>query len=485
LSIPLLGCALTLSARAAWIELRHGPFVVYSDAGAEAARVSLNELEQLRYAVGEAAGKPEATLAWPVEAVVRKRGVEGKESAAGAPVFGFSRAGFVIYLRAGEQPPEALLRALALAILEHNVPRPMAAGFEHAIASLYATMRVQGARWTVGAPPVAEERTEEWALIHRLIVVDESRSRAHVFLSNLANGAEEEIAWRNVYGSRQSGRWTPEQRALAAEYLKAGSFATRVLPARLVPQAEMHEAPALAGRIRLLPGDLALARHEAPAKVRAAYEAALNEKASPAGHEGRGLAYLLEGRTEDARAELAAAAAGEGAGPRAYYELAKLEPDKARKEKLLEQAVKLNMQWAEPFMELAHLEAGPVRRAFHLKKAAELRPRDAELWQELARAQFEAGQLDAAEKSMRVALEDTPGQSRRCRRATKPSNRSARTKKPRNASASATRSRPRSSACGRPSWSASARPNARPTRRRAPRAARRRSNGATPRRRSA
>jgi hypothetical protein len=411
--LVLVALASLTCARGAWVELRHGPFIVYSDASPEAARTSLNQLEQLRYAVGEAAGKPEATLGWPVEVVVRKAGAEGSNRAASEPVFGFSRAGFLIYLRVGEQPPEAVLRALALAILEHNVPRPMAPGFERAIASLYATMQVQGLRWTIGAPPIPAERTEEWAVVHRLAVVEESRSRAHVFLSNLANGAEEEIAWRNVYGARQSGRWTPEQRAQAAEYLKAGHFGTRIVPARFIPDREMKEAQALPSRIRLLPGDLALARHATPAAIRAAYETALNEKASPMGHEGRGLAFLLEQRADDARAECRLATATEGAGPRAYYELAKLEPDHARKLALLEQAVKLNAEWAEPFIELAHLEPGPVRRAFHLKKAAALQPRDAGIWQELARAQLDAGQLDQAEQSMRAALEDTPDEAAR------------------------------------------------------------------------
>ena len=86
---------------------------------------------------------------------------------------------------------------------------------------------------------------------------------------------------------------------------------------RLVPEREFHEVPALPSRIRLLPGDLALGRGAPPAEVRAAYEAALNEKPSPAGHEGRALALLAEKRPEDAHQELLAATAAEGAGPRA------------------------------------------------------------------------------------------------------------------------------------------------------------------------
>ena len=47
---PLLIALAALPAQAAWLELRHGPFVVYTDAGAEPARLALNHLEQFRYA---------------------------------------------------------------------------------------------------------------------------------------------------------------------------------------------------------------------------------------------------------------------------------------------------------------------------------------------------------------------------------------------------------------------------------------------------
>jgi len=70
-------------------------------------------------------------------------------------------------------------------------------------------------------------------------------------------------------------------RQAAAAYLQAGQFTTRQSMGRLVPEREFHEVPALPSRIRLLPGDLALGRGAPPAEVRAAYEAALNEKPSP------------------------------------------------------------------------------------------------------------------------------------------------------------------------------------------------------------
>ncbi len=389
-----------LPLQAAWVELKHGPFVVYSDAGAEPARVALNHLEQFRFAVGEAVGKPEPLLAWPITVVVRKPG-----KGATAPFFGFSRDGWILAWPAGSQPDARVFHDLAKAILEGNLVRPMAPGFEAAIASLYSTLEVHGQRWTLGTPPQQSDRTLEWALLHRLAVTEESTSRCRVFLSNLANGAEEEIAWRNAYGQPTGGPWSPKMRDAASAYLKAGQFGTKILPAKLIVERELHDLPALPSRIRLLPGDLALGGGAPPAEIRAAYETALNEKASPAGHEGRALALLLQNKPEDAREDLVAATALDGAGPRAWYELARLEKDPAEKLKLLQAAVKLNIRWAEPFLELAAMEPGPVRREVHLKKAAELQPRDTQIWLRLAQTQFDLQHFADAEKSMRVALD--------------------------------------------------------------------------------
>jgi hypothetical protein len=397
-----------LPLQAAWVELHHGPFVVYSDAGSEPARAALNHLEQFRFAVGESVGKPEPLLAWPVTVVVRKSG-----KGVAPPFLGFSRDGWILAWPAGSAPPPGVFRELATVILEGNLPRPMAPGFEAAITALYSTLEVHGQRWTLGAPPPDADRTLEWAMLHKLAVTEESTSRCHVFLSNLANGAEEEIAWRNAYGQPTGGPWTPKMREAGAAYLKAGQFGTKILPAKFIMEREFHEVPALPARIRLLPGDLALGRGAPPAEIRAAYETALNEKASPAGHEGRALALLLEGKPDDARAELVAATAQEGAGPRAWYELARLEKDPARKLKLLQEAVKLNMRWAEPFLALADLEPGPVRREVHLKKAGELRPRDTQIWLRLAQTQFDLKHFADAEKSMRIALDAAPDEKSR------------------------------------------------------------------------
>jgi hypothetical protein len=397
-----------LPLQAAWVELRHGPFVVYSDAGAEPARVALIHLEQFRFAVGESVGKPEPLLAWPVTVVVRKPGKGVAE-----PFLGFSRDGWILAWPAGSQPPAGVFHKLAKVILEDNIPRPMSPGFEAAIASLYSTLEVHGQRWTLGVAPPAPDRTLEWALLHRLAVTEESTSRCRVFLSNLANGAEEEIAWRNAYGQPTGGPWTPKMHEAAREYLKAGQFGTKFLPAKLIMERELHDVPALPSRIRLLPGDLALGSSAPPGEIRAAYETALNEKAAPAGHEGRALALLLQGKGEDARAELVAATAQEGAGPRAWYELAHMEQDPERKLMLLQEAVKLNIRWAEPFLELAAMEPGPVRREVHLKKAGALRPRDTQIWLRLAQTQFDLKHFADAEKSMRVALDEASDETSR------------------------------------------------------------------------
>jgi tetratricopeptide (TPR) repeat protein len=90
-----------------------------------------------------------------------------------------------------------------------------------------------------------------------------------------------------------------------------------------------------------------------------------------------------------------------------------MEQDPEHKLKLLQEAGKLNIRWAEPFLELAAMEPGPVRREVHLKKAAALRPRDTQIWLRLAQTQFDLKHFADAEKSMRVALDEAPDETSR------------------------------------------------------------------------
>ena len=53
IAAPLLILLAALDAQAAWLELRHGPFVVYTDAGPEPARLALNDLSERVLSIGD------------------------------------------------------------------------------------------------------------------------------------------------------------------------------------------------------------------------------------------------------------------------------------------------------------------------------------------------------------------------------------------------------------------------------------------------
>ncbi|WP_321475013.1 hypothetical protein [uncultured Paludibaculum sp.] len=376
---------------AAWNETKSGPFIVYTDAGDDRARTALYHLEQFRFIFGEAIGRRELTSVWPITVVV------SKPSKTPAPArIGFGRDGWLITWPAGSTPPVAWFRQLAVMFIDDNLTGRIPDEYESAMADLFSTMQIQGGKVILGAPPPEDARTPTWALLQYLLTNPETAVRTKVMLSNLANGAEPDAAFRNAFGKTKS--------AIDVEvkgYLAAGKFLTVTLPGKPIdPDRAFNFVPMLPSRLRVLPGDELMAQQAPPAQVRVAYQNAQNERPGPLGFEGLGLALLAEKQPEDAKKALQQMALDkEAAGARGLYELGLLEKD----HKLLERAALRNPRWPEPYVRLAEMEPGPIRKAALYKKATELAPRHAEYWRELAKAQFDGKKYDDAEKSWRAA----------------------------------------------------------------------------------
>jgi hypothetical protein len=394
--------ALAQGLPAAWIESKSGPFFLFSDSGDGAARAALNHLEQFRWMFGESLGIKDPRIAWPVTVVVVKpaktifapAGVPAPE-----PLLGFSRDGWLIVWPAGAAPSPAFFRQLGQLLLDDNLKGRMPGDLEAALASLFSTMTVKESRVTIGAPPAQAERTRSWAMFHYLLLNPETAVRSRALMANLAAGGEPDAAFRNAFGQ--------DRKAIDAKvdaYLAAGQFAAQTVAGRPINlDLAFPTREALPSRIRLLGGDVLLVAGAAPTKVRAAYQSALNDRASPGGQEGLALALLAEKDTAAARPLLEAMAASDDAGARGLLELARLETDKEKARQLMERASKKNPQWADPYVALAGTEAGPVRRAYWLEKAAALSPRNPDLWKALAEAQFDAKQFPNAGRSWRAA----------------------------------------------------------------------------------
>lgn len=389
---------------AAWMEIKTGPIVVLCETSKDEARAAANTIDQFRWTVGEFLGRLEPQLHWPLTIVVAKPGsLQG-------PSWGFGRDGWIAYWPAGGKPAPEFFRRYAGQLIEDNLAGRMPDGYEEALATFVSTIEVNQSRLTLASPPPPAERTETWAFLHMMGTREETATRLRVLLSNLANGAELDIAWRNAYPERA--------RPGAAEiksYFAEGNFPSLSKLGRPVNlELKYQPIPALPSRIRVLSGDLMLAAGDSSAASKA-YRAALNERATPAVQEGYGLALLGEKAAEEARRQFEAATAKEGAGPRAFIELARLVHDAEKSRPLLDAAARLNPKAIQIWELAAALEPGPTRRAFFLKKAVEVAPRRASLWQQLAMAQLALKQFPDSERSYRQALRAAANEEERAR----------------------------------------------------------------------
>lgn len=375
---------------AGWVEVKSGPFVVYSDAGDDAARAALNDLEQFRWVLAQSMHKPELKSRWPITAVVSKLARNQV-----AQPLAFGRSGYIGAWPAGSVPSREWYKALALILFDSNLTGRMPANTESALADLFSTLAIDGVKVTLGAPLPPSERTLDWARLHMLATSPETSGKFRVLLSNLSQGAEEDPSYRNAF---EMSRADIDKQAAA--YLAAGKFGVIALSGKPInPERQFHPAPANPERTALLHADLLLAQGAKPPAPRNAYQAVLNQKPSAAAQEGYGLALLAEGDKEDARQALAAATSGEGAGPRAFVELARMEPQQMKAQALLESALRRNPAWGEPWFLFAQKEPGPNRRGLALKKAAELEPRNLAYWQAYAESQMEVKNFEEAAKA--------------------------------------------------------------------------------------
>lgn len=380
------------AAWGAWIELRpaSGPVVVLTDAGDGAGRAALLQIEQYRHILGASLGQQELTSAWPIVIVVQKN--------PSAEVLGLGRAAVMGTWKSGSKPGPAWWSRLGQVFLEGSLPGRMPRGMEEALLAVYSTLEVQRTQLTVGVPPPAEQRTPQWALLHMLATDEATGGRLRVLLSNLAQGADEDGAFRNAFAKRRQ-----ELEEAARVYLKAGRFEPLAVSGQALDPERFKEIPASPTQVKLIPGDLLLAQGAPSAAIRAAYQAAVTQGALGGGHEGLGLAALMDKDEAAALAEFTAAVRAEGAGPRAWCEHGRLVKDAAESLKSLEQAIALNPKWAEPHVRIAERSDTANKRAFALQRAATVEPRNRALCVAAAEALEAASRFDDAVKMWRLA----------------------------------------------------------------------------------
>jgi hypothetical protein len=364
----LLAILVAASANAGWIEYKVGPFHVISDAGNKSARDRLNEMEQLRHALGVLLGKDslgvggpqekQLETVWPIEVVLFSNTREYAPHALKQPLIEGGSALLGAWTSDHPMPRDFLLVLIRM-LVDQNAGR-MPPPIEDALCDLFSTINVKGTKILIGAPlPAGElppDRLHAWAKLQLLATSPEFSGKIRVYLNNLQGGGDAGLATRNAYGL------TPAQLDQKVDdYVRAGNFQAAPIDGEsLNPNVDFIEKPVGKEDIDGLFAELAAGGKDFPPD-------------SPRG--------LLAQGTRDS----------------------------------VEQAAKANPKWAEPHLRLASLEIDPLEQVKELKIATTLEPRNPEYWQELAEAQVAAHLYADADKSWTAAMRAAPSDADRAR----------------------------------------------------------------------
>src|SRR5271167_3690699 len=137
--------AATTHAADKWIDYRIGPFHVISSAGDKASREKLNQVEQLRYALGTqlgktGIGKTGLDSVFPIDVILFATQRDYLAHAPGKPFIDGGSATLSAW--AADTPlPREWLRALARMLIDENAGR-MPDAIETALCDLFSTIQV-------------------------------------------------------------------------------------------------------------------------------------------------------------------------------------------------------------------------------------------------------------------------------------------------------------------------------------------------------
>ncbi len=363
----LLGLCLLLMTPALaadkWVDYRIGPFHVISNAGDKAAREKLNEMEQLRYALGTelgktGMGKTGLDTIFPIEVILFQNQREYLAHAPGKPFIEGGSATLSAWT-ADTPLPREWLRALARLLIDENAGR-MPDAMETALCDLFSTIQVNATHVKLGAPlpggELQKDRLRAWAKMQMLATLPDYSGKLRVYLNNMQQNGDEGVAARNAFDLTVA-----KLDVLVDAYVKAGKFeAAPVVGEALDPNRDFPEKPVDKTAVDGFFAELAAGGKNFPPD-------------SPRG--------LVEKNTHAS----------------------------------LELAIKANPKWAEPYAKLAIVETNSIEKMKELKAAATLDPRNASYWRALAEAQAAADDYVNAAKSWALAEHAAVDEAERAR----------------------------------------------------------------------
>lgn len=343
--------AVPLHAADKWVEFKAGPFSVFTTEE-KSGREVLNELEQIRYVLGNLIGKPEMRSVFPMRFVVAKQGR--------IPIYAvpkLARDGYVATIPAMMPETRSAVASLLIAANAGTLP----ADLERGLVDLFSTITADGPRTSLGS--AVPRPTRDWSRMHMLVLDPRFSGKLRVLLHNLQQGIDGDPAWRNAFGMTQ-----PDIEQQLNQYIEAGRFEPRSMSGKpLDPKRQLLPKPVDNQRV-----DLALL----DAKV------ANGEKSAAAGYQN------FPGALDT---------------PVPLLDQAKAEKDPMKARVLADKAATMNPEWAGPLIYQASIENNLFMKEKLLAKAALLAPRDTDNWIALARVQESAGLFKDAVKSWGAA----------------------------------------------------------------------------------
>ncbi len=398
----LAASLLTADSRVRWNEINIGPFYVDSDGDMGNSRDVLNQLEQVRWVLGNLLEDHNLTTVWPVRVVI------------GSKLDGHEQIGFVsrkeanlrgqhtLVLKPGEKAPLGIVAGL---FLDANTP-PLPAEVESGLRQLFGTLEARGSRVKWGGIP--EYPDLAYARMQLFATKFEYGASFHIFLTSLKNGGTMRAAASNAFG-----RPFDELEKEAADRLRAGIWeAVSVSGRPLDPKRDFGEHSVPGALIDVFLADAQLGSNRKAAE--AGYKAAI-ESGPPAMAEGfAGLAQLakLEGSDPTGFIDSAIRANSRSAPVYLAASIGR-EPDDAMQ--LAKRAAALNPRWADPLVRQSQLTEELNDREALLKKAALLDRRRPQIWIDLAHTQVENGHAAVAQGSWLKAEDAASSEAERGR----------------------------------------------------------------------
>lgn len=368
----LFAIAALLPADTKWVEYRRAPFFVTTTGSQKEARIVANELEQLRNALDRELAVTNLQLSFPLRIIVADL----------PPMYPrLGRDAYMMVVNRKEGLTPALRAEVTRLLLDRNMKR-IPPAMEKALIAVFATLDVDKTIVTLGRPIAALTADPNYARMHLLLTSPLYAGHTRVFLNNMGQGSDLDVAFRNAYGKTQA-----EVDAEVKAYLQNPKwFRHQIVAAPIDPERDFTAYTIRPPADALISIDLELAAGRIQQAFDRYQPLAEDTVADPVAIDGAAIAACLLQRDKDCAFFAGRASDANSKNARVPYLLGLSIKDQRDSWTQIRRACDLNPQWPEAFIALAERENDPARRLKALHTAATLALRNDSYWQQLAEA---------------------------------------------------------------------------------------------------